>query len=70
LRLRATDLDCKRGQGQEVTGTGEALLMAVTGRRVFASRLSGRGAAILFDAAGGRRVCINMRRPRPKNPLI
>ena len=43
-----------------MTGTGEALLMAVTGRRVFASRLSGRGAAILFDAAGGRRVCINM----------
>jgi hypothetical protein len=34
-----------------VTGTGEALLMAVTGRRVFASRLSGPGAAILFDAA-------------------
>jgi hypothetical protein len=53
-----------------VTGTGEALLMAVTGRRVFAFRLSGRGAAILFDAAGGRRVCINMRRPRPKNALI
>jgi hypothetical protein len=53
-----------------VTGTGEALLMAVTGRRVFAFRLSGRGAAILFDAAGGRQVCINMRRPRPKNTLI
>jgi hypothetical protein len=34
-----------------VTGTGEALLMAVTGRRVFASRLSGPGATILFDAA-------------------
>ena len=51
MRGCATGLDCKRGQGQEVTGTGEALLMAVTGRRVFASRLSGPGAAILFDAA-------------------
>ena len=47
LRLRATDLDWQWGQGQEVTGTGEALLMALTGRRVFASRLSGPGAATL-----------------------
>ena len=47
LRLRATDLDWQWGQGEEVTGTGEALLMALTGRRVFASRLSGPGAATL-----------------------
>jgi hypothetical protein len=58
------------GQGQEMISTGEALLMAVTSRRVFASRLSAPGAAILLDAAGGGRVCINMRRPRPKNALI
>jgi len=32
-----------------VTGTGEALLMALTGRRVFASRLSGPGAATLAE---------------------
>ena len=32
LRLRATDLDWEWGEGEEVTGTGEALLMAVTGR--------------------------------------
>ena len=32
LRLRATDLDWQWGDGEEVTGTGEALLMALTGR--------------------------------------
>jgi len=37
LRLRASDLDCEWGQGQEMTDTGEALLMAVTGRRILAS---------------------------------
>jgi hypothetical protein len=37
LRLRASDLDCEWGQGQKMTDTGEALLMAVTGRRIFAS---------------------------------
>ena len=49
LRLRATDLDWQWGDGEEVTGTGEALLMALTGRRVFASRLSGPGAATLAE---------------------
>ena len=29
LRLRASDLDCEWGQGQEMTDTGEALLMAL-----------------------------------------
>jgi hypothetical protein len=47
LRLRATDLDWEWGEGEEVTGTGEALLMAVTGRGALASRLSGPGAALL-----------------------
>ena len=45
LRLRASDLDCEWGQGQEMTDTGEALLMAVTGRRILASRLSAPAAA-------------------------
>ncbi len=53
LRLHATDLDWQWGQGEEVTGTGEALLMAVTGRQVFASRLSGPGAAILAERCQG-----------------
>lgn len=49
LRLRATDLDWAWGHGEEVTGTGEALLMALTGRQAFASRLSGPGADILAE---------------------
>ena len=49
LRLRATDLDWEWGDGEEVTGTGEALLMAVTGRGAFVSRLSGPGAALLAE---------------------
>lgn len=32
LRLRATDVDWAHGSGDEITGTGEALLMAMTGR--------------------------------------
>ena len=32
LRLVATDLDWAMGKGAEVTGTGEALLMAMAGR--------------------------------------
>ena len=35
LRLRATDLDWQCGQGEEVTGTGEAPLMALTGPVVY-----------------------------------
>lgn len=60
LRLHATDLDWHWGQGEEVTGTGEALLMALAGRATFASRLSGPGAATLAarcpvaDAAASR----------------
>ena len=49
LRLRATDLDWEWGDGEEVTGTGEALLMAVTGREALVSRLSGPGAALLAE---------------------
>ena len=49
LRLRATDPDWQWGQGEEVIGTGEALLMTLTGRGAFASRLSGPGAALLAE---------------------
>ena len=60
MRLRATDLDWQWGQGEEVTGTGEALLMTLTGLGAFASRLSGPGAATLAqrcqaDAPAARR---------------
>ena len=34
LRLRATDVEWAHGRGPEVTGPGEALLMAMTGRSI------------------------------------
>lgn len=43
LRLRATDVDWQHGAGPEVVGTGEALLMAMTGRAQALSDLSGPG---------------------------
>ncbi|CDP84508.1 MULTISPECIES: maleylpyruvate isomerase family mycothiol-dependent enzyme [Mycolicibacterium] len=48
LRLRANDIDWEHGSGPEVTGTGEALLLAMTGRRQAAEELAGSGAAILL----------------------
>jgi uncharacterized protein (TIGR03083 family) len=47
LRLRATDIDWTHGTGAEVTGTGEALLMAMTGRRIAVDELEGPGQPIL-----------------------
>lgn len=48
LRLRATDVDWQHGDdGPEVTGTGEALLMTMTGRRAALDELSGLGQAII-----------------------
>lgn len=47
LRLHATDLDWHWGQGEEISGTGEALLMALAGRGTFTAQLSGPGAATL-----------------------
>ncbi|MGY1836008.1 maleylpyruvate isomerase family mycothiol-dependent enzyme [Blastococcus sp. SYSU DS0510] len=43
VRLVATDLDWAFGRGPEVSGTGEALLMAVAGRRGVVEELSGPG---------------------------
>lgn len=43
LRLVATDVAWQRGHGPEVTGTGEALLMAMTGRPDALDELSGPG---------------------------
>jgi uncharacterized protein (TIGR03083 family) len=47
LRLRATDVDWAHGSGEEVTGTGEALLMAMTGRPSVLGELNGPGQPIL-----------------------
>lgn len=49
LRLRATDVDWQRGDGPEVAGTAEALLMAMTGRGDALSELSGPGREKLAD---------------------
>jgi uncharacterized protein (TIGR03083 family) len=43
LRLQATDADWTHGRGPEVVGPGEALLMAMTGRRVAIDELNGAG---------------------------
>ena len=42
VRLVATDLDWAHGKGPEVRGTGEALLMAMAGRRAALTTSTGR----------------------------
>ena len=49
LRLRAHDIGWEHGDGPEVTGTGEAILLAMTGRRQAAQELTGPGSATLLD---------------------
>ena len=43
VTLRATDVDWEVGSGPEVTGTGEALLLAMAGRTATLEELSGAG---------------------------
>ena len=43
VRLVADDLDWSHGRGPEVRGSGEALLMAMAGRRAALDDLSGPG---------------------------
>ena len=43
LRLKATDVDWAHGRGPEVTGPGEALLMAMAGRHAAVDDLCGPG---------------------------
>ena len=45
VRLVATDLDWAYGKGREVRGSGEALLMAMAGRRAALDDLDGPGKA-------------------------
>ncbi|ORA20121.1 maleylpyruvate isomerase family mycothiol-dependent enzyme [Mycobacterium arosiense] len=47
LRLRATDVHWTHGAGPEVTGAGEALLLAMTGRPAALADLTGPGVATL-----------------------
>jgi uncharacterized protein (TIGR03083 family) len=48
LRLVAVDVDCTHGHGAEVRGEGEALLMALAGRRAAFADLIGPGKATLL----------------------
>lgn len=52
LRLRATDVDWEHGDGPLVSGTGEALLMAMTGRREAVGELTGPGRETLAGRVG------------------
>jgi uncharacterized protein (TIGR03083 family) len=47
LKLVATDIDWSHGDGPEVTGPAEALLMAMCGRRVALEDLTGDGVATM-----------------------
>ncbi len=48
LKLTATDMDWSHGNGSEVTGPAEALVMMMAGRLVALDDLSGEGKAALF----------------------
>jgi uncharacterized protein (TIGR03083 family) len=52
LRLEATDVDWSTGTGPVVRGTGEALLLALTGRQVALAELEGDGVAVLRQRCG------------------
>lgn len=54
LKLVATDVDWSTGDGPEVCGTGEALLMAVAGRPAALGGLEGEGLATLRSRVEGR----------------
>ena len=49
VRLVATDLDWTHGKGPEVHGPGEALLMAMAGRRHALQQLDGAGKSVLVE---------------------
>ncbi|OBI48581.1 maleylpyruvate isomerase family mycothiol-dependent enzyme [Mycobacterium sp. E796] len=52
LRLRASDVDWAHGAGPEVSGPGEALLMAMTGRPAALAELGGPGRDTLAHRLG------------------
>ena len=53
LRFEATDLPWAAGDGALVRGPGEALLMAMAGRRVALDDVDGAGVAVLRGRLGG-----------------
>jgi uncharacterized protein (TIGR03083 family) len=55
LRLVAQDVDWTHGDGPEVRGSGDALLLAITGRPVERGELTGPGASTLLARISQRR---------------
>ncbi|WP_433310075.1 maleylpyruvate isomerase family mycothiol-dependent enzyme [Micromonospora chersina] len=53
LRFEATDLGWASGAGPVVRGTGEAMLLTLTGRRVILPELEGDGVAVLAGRWAG-----------------
>jgi len=53
LRFQATDLDWTAGDGALIRGPGEALLLAMAGRRVAFDDLDGPGVAVLRERIDG-----------------
>lgn len=53
LRMIATDLDWSTGKGPEVSGTAEAILMAIAGRPAAVADLDGAGQQKLAHRLGG-----------------
>ena len=53
LRLVATDFDWSKGQGSEVRGPAESLLMASCGRRGVSAELTGEGQPVLRSRVDG-----------------
>ena len=52
LRFAATDVSWSRGDGPEVRGTGEAIVMAIAGRTAALDDLSGDGVRVLRTRFG------------------
>ena len=52
-RLVATDVGWSAGSGPEVRGPGEALLLAIAGRRGVVDELAGEGQPVLAARTGG-----------------
>jgi uncharacterized protein (TIGR03083 family) len=53
LRLEATDVDWRHGDGPLVRGPGEAILLALTGRGVVLDELDGEGVQTLKERLAG-----------------
>lgn len=64
LRLTATDIEWSHGDGAEVRGPVEALILAMTGRQVALAELTGPGVAQLTRAASPTHASRSRRQPR------